>query len=94
MKPYKNITSKNLPLLLTFAKIITIVSILSMGIQIIALLISILPIGMNSGNVLNTIIMSFPTLVAMLLGAGVVVAIILFEEHYRKQVEAYIDSLN
>ena len=95
MKPYNNLSTQNLPLLLLITRITTVLALIAIVLSIVAFIASFF---MKTGFVINQFFVLstaiFPSAMYVLLGSGVVAAIIAFEESYRKKSEAYIASLN
>lgn len=95
MKPYKNLSTQNLPLLLLITRVTTALALVVLIVAIIAFIASFFmkpAFGMNSLLVSATALI--PSALFVLLASGVIAAIIAFEESYRKKSEAYIASLD
>lgn len=92
MKPYKNLSSNNLSLLLLVVRITTAMSLLTVILALIGISSQLwLPgFGASTWNAIG-LAMLLPSL-KVLLGSGVIAAIIAFKE-YRKKSAAYIASL-
>lgn len=88
MKPYKNLQSQNLPLLLLIARFTAVIGIVFFIVAILATLITI-PSGVTS---LLSAIVFIPMAIVVLLMSGVMAAIVSFEENYRQRTAVLINE--
>ena len=86
MKPFKNIESHNLSLLLLTARFTAVVGEVFLVVAIIATLIS-LSAGITG---IVSAIVFIPSAIGILLLSGVMAALVSFEDNYRKRTEAMI----
>ncbi|WP_085297012.1 hypothetical protein [Cognaticolwellia mytili] len=95
MKPYKNLSSKNLSLLLLITRLTTVMAIAAIVLSTIGFFSQFFMqtgFGVNQWSVISIAIL--PSSLTVLFCSGIVASIIAFEESYRKKSEAYISSLN
>jgi uncharacterized membrane protein len=95
MKPYKNLSSQNLPLLLLITRLTTVLAILTIILSITGFFGQFfmhLGFGISQWTAIAVAIL--PSSLTVLFCSGIAAAIIAFEENYRKKTEAYIASLN
>ncbi|MBP6519990.1 MULTISPECIES: hypothetical protein [unclassified Shewanella] len=94
MKPYKNLSSKHLALLLMITRVTTVVSLLAVVLSLIGLASQFWMTRGFSLNFWSTVgIATLIPSLQVLLGSGIIAAIIAFEESYRQKSEAFIASL-
>ncbi|MDP2560606.1 hypothetical protein [Psychrobium sp. 1_MG-2023] len=93
MKPYKNIKTKHLGLLLFSARCTAVLGFLALGLTLILFIFSFVssPLG---GISLSSI--SFVTAIPMTIGlfgcSGVMAAVVALEEGYRQRTELLLDA--
>jgi len=88
MKPYKNICSKNLGLLLLLARLTTVVGFVLLVAFIVALVLPFIGLNVPISSVFPLI----PISVGMLIVSGVVAAVVSLEDNYRKRTEHILSS--
>ncbi|PWK46341.1 hypothetical protein [Pleionea mediterranea] len=89
MKPYKNLNSKNLGLLLLLARVVAVLGIIS----IVLTLLVFAYMTYSSGLFGLTRSLSFiPMSVSILLISGLMAAIVAFEENYRIRTEHLVNG--
>ena len=88
MKPYKNLESYNLSLLLLIARFTAVLGILFLVLAIITTLIT-LPGGFTS---IMSALVFIPMAIGVLLLSGVMAVLVSFEENYRKRTMALINE--
>ena len=84
MKPYKNITTHNLGLLLLLARITAYVGFLLTAIAVVASIVGFMTTSLVGVFPMLSFI---PLAVSVLFFSGVMAAIVAFEESYRKRTE-------
>ncbi|MBT0587809.1 hypothetical protein [Alteromonas oceanisediminis] len=89
MKPYTNVTTHNLGLLLLLARVTAYVGFLLTVIAIVASMVGFLTASLVSVIPMLTLI---PMAVSVLFFSGVMAAIVAFEESYRKRTEHLISD--
>lgn len=89
MKPYKNLKSKNLGLLLLLARIVAVIGILFTAITLFVFTYLIFSTGIYG---VTTIFAFVPMSVSILFLSGLMAAIVAFEENYRVKTEYLIKS--
>ncbi|TPV51738.1 hypothetical protein FJ444_21220 [Aestuariibacter sp. GS-14] len=89
MKPYKNITTHHLGLLLLLARVTAYVGFLLTVVAIMATAIGFVSLGLTS---VMPMLAFFPMAVSVLFFSGVMAAIVAFEESYRKRTEHHVSS--
>jgi len=91
MKPYKNLSSKNLPLLLLITRLTTVLALLAIILSIIGFFSQFfMQLGFGVSQWIAIAVAILPSSLTILFCSGIVAAIIAFEESYRKKSEAYI----
>lgn len=88
MKPFKNIESHNLSLLLLTARFTAVVGEVFLVVAIIATLISL---SAGIAGIVSAIVF-IPSAIGILLLSGVMAALVSFEDNYRKRTEAMISG--
>lgn len=88
MKPYKNLESYNLSLLLTISRFTAIVGIFFLVVAIIATLLTL------TGGVAGIVsaFVFIPMAIGILLLSGFMAVLVSFEENYRKRTVALING--
>jgi len=95
MKPYKNLSSQNLPLLLLITRLTTVLALLAIILAIVGFFSQFfIQSGFGLSPLAAIAATILPASLTVLFCSGIVAAIIAFEESYRKKSEAYIASLN
>lgn len=84
MKPYKNISSQNLGLLLLLARITAVFGIILFLISVIAIIYLFIGSGVH---LVSTGFVVIPMAVSTLFISGLMAAIVAFEENYRIRTE-------
>ncbi len=95
MKPYKNLSSKNLSLLLLITRFTTVLALFAVALSFVGIFSQFFMqtrYGVSQWSAIGIAV--FPSSLTVLFCSGLVAAIIAFEESYRKKSEAYISSLN
>jgi len=89
MKPYKNLSSKNLGLLLLLARVVAVLGIIT----IVLTLLVLAYLTFSSGLIgLTRSLGVIPMSVSILLISGVMAAIVAFEENYRIRTEHLVNG--
>jgi len=89
MKPYKNITTHHLGLLLLLARVTAYAGLLLTIIAIMASAITFITLSLTSAMPMLALI---PMALSVLFFSGVMAAIVAFEENYRKRTEHLVSS--
>ena len=89
MKPYRNITTHNLGLLLLLARVTAYVGFLLTIVALVATTAGFLTTSLAS---VFPMLAFIPMAVSVLFFSGVMAAIVAFEESYRKRTEHLINS--
>lgn len=91
MKPYKNLNSENLGLLLLLARATAIIGVLFIALAIITSLIGIVV----SGSVMMLQLLALiPMSISVLFLSGLMAAIVAFEENYRVRTMHLLNNKN
>ena len=86
MKPYKNLESYNLSLLLLIARFTAVIGMLFL---VIAIIVTLLTLSGGVASIVSAIVF-IPMAVGILLLSGVMAVLVSFEENYRKRTVALI----
>lgn len=89
MKPYKNITTHHLGLLLLLARVTAYAGFLLTIIAVMASVITFITLSLTSAIPMLALI---PMALSVLFFSGVMAAIVAFEESYRKRTEHLVGS--
>ncbi len=88
MLPYKNLSSKHLDYLLLLVRVVTTMSLLTLFLSLIGIVYSVMFISGFGSNIYTIqAIAIFNMSLMFLFGAGLIAALIGFEESYRKKVK-------
>lgn len=89
MKPYKNLYSHNLGLLLFLARILAVLGMLLTVISIGAIIFMAFLIGLYS---VTTVLVLIPISLSVLVMSGIMAALVAFEENYRLRTEHLLNQ--